>query len=81
MSLTWHAPDSGTEPDRLVAAINAAFPKWKAFRSTAGRFWATRRGTRAYPEKAPSGWSMTVDADSAEDLAAELEKQDAMRPG
>lgn len=51
---------------------------WKAWRSSAGRYWATRTRNRVKPPGAPAEWALTVDGDTPEDLRAEIARQDAV---
>ncbi|GII56687.1 hypothetical protein Pth03_50760 [Planotetraspora thailandica] len=54
--------------------IARAHTGWTIWRSDVGRWWATRRGPVDF-EALRSGFAMTVDADDAESLAAELVAQ------
>ncbi len=55
------------------------FPSWHIWNSRAGRWWATRRGNeRLSPEHDPA-WSMTVDADTPEELRISIQEQEEMR--
>lgn len=60
-----------------LAAIRKQFPGWHPWRSDAGRFWATRNGEHHWDADHPSGWSMTVDADTAAELRKVIEDQEA----
>ena len=68
--------------DEVTAALGAEFPRWRVFRSSAGRLWATRLGWN----EPPRGWQrdpdlkVTVDADTAEELRTVLSEQDALLP-
>jgi hypothetical protein len=60
-----------------LAAIRRQFPGWQAWRSDAGRFWATRVGGRrpAWPQ---AEWAMTVDGDGPGEIRAALERQESL---
>ena len=54
---------------------------WRVFRSDAGRWWATRTGAgRRKPFRAGSRWSMTLDADTPDELANAIRAQDDPSP-
>jgi hypothetical protein len=60
-----------------LAAIRRQFPGWYAWKSSAGRYWATRTGSlRRRPKGAPAEWAMTVDADDTTELRVVLGRQD-----
>jgi hypothetical protein len=59
-----------------LAAIGRDFPGWHAWRSSAGRFWATRMAHRRRPDDAPVHWALTVDGDTPDDLRRALAGQD-----
>ena len=64
-----------------LAAIRREFPGWHAWRSSAGRYWATRLTHRRKPPELPLDesvtWAMTVDGDTAELLREALIGQEA----
>jgi hypothetical protein len=61
-----------------LAAIRGQFPRWHAWRSSAGRFWAVRTDRRGRPSGAPAEWAMTVDGDTAGDLTAAIAQQEQL---
>lgn len=64
----------GTQGHGPLAAIRRQFPGWRPWRSDAGRFWATRAGS--LPRHPPAGYAMTVDGDTAAQLAEAIEAQE-----
>jgi hypothetical protein len=60
-----------------LAHIRQEFPGWHAWRSDAGRWWATRRGCIA-SDNGNRAWSMTIDADDVDGLRAALLQQEAL---
>jgi hypothetical protein len=59
-----------------------SFPGWRAWRSDAGRLWATRTGAkRRRPPRAPAEWAMTVDADDTAAMRAVLVQQEEADTG
>jgi len=60
-----------------LAAISQEFPDWHAWRSSAGRYWATRRGN-ASPDGHGSDWCMTIDADDEDGLRDALRQQELL---
>jgi hypothetical protein len=60
-----------------LAAVRREFPGWHAWRSSAGRCWATRRGNPK-PEGHDPGWSMTIDADDEASLRDALRQQELL---
>lgn len=64
-----------------LAAICRDFPGWHAWKSSAGRYWATRLERRRkppdLPEKASVRWAMTVDGDDAAQLREAIAEQEA----
>jgi hypothetical protein len=61
-----------------LAAIAEQYPAWHPWRSQGGRWWATRWQQTAHGRGRDPRWSMTVDADDAEGLRAELREQDGI---
>jgi hypothetical protein len=82
MAARGSAAGAGTESFSPLAAIRRQFPGWQAWRSDAGRFWATRAGgaRSAYPQ---AEWAETVDGDTPGKLAEALTRQEelAVKPG
>jgi hypothetical protein len=54
--------------EREAAAIEADFPGWHVWRSSAGRWWAVRQGRRARHDDRADPRPLTVDADDADGL-------------
>jgi hypothetical protein len=61
--------------DERIAPIEAEFPGWHIWRSSAGRWWATRTGTVVRREDLGTGRVMTVDADDENGLRDQLAAQ------
>ncbi len=60
-----------------LAAVSQEFPGWHAWRSSAGRYWATRRGNLSPAEQSPD-WYMTIDADDEAGLRDALRQQEQL---
>lgn len=60
----------------VLAEVQAAHSRWAIWISSAGRYWATRRGKIQIPEKAHFSWAMTLDADSIEGLEKLISEQE-----
>jgi len=63
------------EWDKQVAELEAEFPGWHVWRSSAGRWWATRTGAVLRREDLGTGLVMTVDADDMNALRKQLLSQ------
>jgi len=61
-------------PDDL-GSLRDKYPGWHIWVSQARRLWATRRGHILPSRNRDSRWSMTIDADTSEDLDKQLEQQ------
>ena len=61
--------------DEGIAQLEAEFPGWHIWRSSAGRWWATRTGTVLHREDLGTRRVMTVDADDASALRDQLAAQ------
>ena len=61
----------------VLAEARARHPGWRFWISSAGRYWATRRGN-VHAELSPPGWAMTIDADSLAGLEEGVEEQNAL---
>jgi hypothetical protein len=61
--------------DERIAQLEAAFPGWHIWRSSAGRWWATRTGSVLRREDLGTGRVMTLDADDETDLSNQLATQ------
>ncbi|HTW02391.1 MAG TPA: hypothetical protein VMF87_18960 [Streptosporangiaceae bacterium] len=61
--------------DERVAQLEAEFPGWHIWRSSAGRWWATRTGTVLHRDDLGTTRVMTVDADDASALRDQLAVQ------
>ena len=59
-----------------LAEAQAAHPGWVIWISSAGRFWATRRGKIQIPDKSHPRWAMTIDADSLPELEELINEQE-----
>lgn len=51
------------------------YPAWHIWMSQARRWWATRKGHIPPARNRDFRWSMTIDADTSEDLDKQLEQQ------
>ena len=61
--------------DDELNRLRDKYPAWHIWMSQARRLWATRKG-RISPESGrDSRWSMTVDAETCEDLGKQLQEQ------
>ena len=58
--------------DEQLAELEAEFPGWHVWRSSAGRWWATRTGSVLRREDLGTGRVMTVDADDVSSLRNQL---------
>ena len=69
-----------------LAALRREFPGWHSWRSSAGRYWATRTSRRKKPPAdemtfdASVTWAMTVDGDTPEKLRDAIAAQEASAP-
>jgi hypothetical protein len=61
-----------------LAQIGREFPGWHPWRSSAGRWWATRRGPVNLSYQDPD-LHMTIDADDAAGLREALRHQETLR--
>jgi hypothetical protein len=61
--------------DERIAQLEAEFPGWHIWRSSAGRWWATRTGAVLRRENLGTGRVMTADADDASALRDQLTVQ------
>jgi hypothetical protein len=59
----------------LVAELETQFTGWHVWRSSAGRWWATRTGVALSRQELGLGRVMTVDADDPESLRTLLRAQ------
>lgn len=64
--------------DERVAQLEAEFPGWHIWRSSGGRWWATRTGSVLRREDLGTGRVMTVDADDEPGLREQLGTQAAL---
>ena len=62
--------------DDALTQARASHPRWGVWISSAGRYWATRRGNVQLTENVHHGWAMTVDADSLAELETRLKEQE-----
>ena len=56
----------------MIALLEADFPGWHVWRSSAGRWWATRTGAGALQRCSAGDLPMTVDADDEDQMRAVL---------
>lgn len=61
----------------ILEDLQAAFPGWCIWRSSAGRLWATRNGRRLSHREINLGLCQTIDADDVAQLAERLKEQEA----
>lgn len=61
--------------DQAAAELEAQFPGWHVWPSSAGRWLATRTGLVTARDSFGAGRVMTVDADDMETLRAQLDRQ------
>jgi hypothetical protein len=64
-----------TGGDEPVTELEAEFPGWHIWRSSAGRWWATRTGSVLRREELGIGRVMTVDANNNAELREQLVMQ------
>jgi hypothetical protein len=66
-------------PDRKVSgqlnSLRDNYPAWHIWISQARRWWATRKGQISPNRNRDCRWSMTIDADTPEDLGKQLGQQ------
>jgi hypothetical protein len=62
--------------DDALTEAQARHPHWGVWISSAGRYWATRRGNVRLTKHAQPGWAMTVDANSLAELEARIRAQE-----
>jgi len=58
--------------------LRALYPAWNIWQSGVGRWWALRIGTIS-PVQRAAGITASLDADTLEDLAAQLAAQEQLR--
>ena len=61
--------------DERIAQLEAEFPGWHIWRSSAGRWWATRTGSVLRREDLGTGRVMTLDSDDEGGLRDQLVAQ------
>ena len=61
--------------DQTATELEAQFPGWHVWPSSAGRWWATRTGPVTGRVSFGADRVMTVDADDMETLRAQLDRQ------
>ena len=64
--------------DERVTELEAEFPGWHIWRSSAGRWWATRTGFVLRRDSLGTGRVMTLDADDDASLRNQLATQACM---
>ena len=67
--------------DDALTEVRARHPHWGVWISSAGRYWATRRGNVQLAENVHPGWAMTVDANSLAELEMRIKEQEEYEPG
>lgn len=67
--------------DDELKRLRDKYPAWHIWLSQAQRLWATRKGNIAPSSDPDSRWSMTIDADTPQDLDEKLEAQGVMKMG
>jgi hypothetical protein len=67
--------------DDALTEARARNPHWGVWISSAGRYWATRRGNVRLTESGHPGWAMTIDADSLAELQARIKEQEEYEQG
>jgi hypothetical protein len=67
--------------DDALTDARARHRRWGVWISSAGRYWATRRGNVQLTENVHPGWAMTVDANSLAELETRIEEQEEYEPG
>lgn len=65
---------SNSEMERLTEK----YPSWNIWMSQARRWWATRKGQISPSRNRDSRWSMTIDADTPEDMDKQLAEQNLL---
>ncbi|GAA3448167.1 hypothetical protein [Planomonospora venezuelensis] len=64
----------------ILQDLQAAFPGWCIWRSSAGRLWATRTGRHLTDAELDRGLCRTIDADDVPELAQHLRDQEGLEP-
>ncbi|MEV5742605.1 hypothetical protein AB0L30_21335 [Microbispora rosea] len=67
-------------PTTTFQDLQASFPHWTIWRSSADRLWATRN-QRLTDAQLSHGLSHTIDADDADQLVAQLRNQEELAAG
>lgn len=73
-AITLHST-SAMECSAQQAQLSQEFPDWHIWISRGGRWWATRRGNARLSRHHDSRWSMTVDADTPDELRKTVQLQ------
>jgi len=61
--------------DDELGRLRDKYPAWHIWMSQARRLWATRKGRISPDSIRDSRWSMSIDADTSEDLDKQLAEQ------
>ena len=69
------ATDGLKVSDDELGMLRDKYPGWHIWMSQARRLWATRKGRISPDSSRDSRWSMTIDADTSEDLDKQLAQQ------
>ena len=64
--------------DERIAQLEAEFPGWHIWHSSAGRWWATRTGSVLRREDLGTGRVMTLDADDEPALCDQIAAQNTL---
>ena len=64
--------------DSEMERLKEKYPSWDIWISQARRWWATRRGQISPNCSRDSRWSMTIDADTPEDMDKQLAEQNSL---
>ncbi|HLI37324.1 MAG TPA: hypothetical protein VKV80_08275 [Streptosporangiaceae bacterium] len=64
--------------DDELSRLREKYPAWHIWMSQAHRLWATRKGHIPPNRNRDSRWSMTIDADTSDDLDTRLAEQNLL---
>jgi hypothetical protein len=67
--------------DDELKRLRNKYPAWHIWMSQAQRLWATRKGNITPSSDPDSRWSMTIDADTSQDLDEKLQEQAVLKVG
>ncbi len=69
---------NATEDADELERVHREHPRWHAFISSTGRKWASRIAPIVWNPQKKAAWSMTIDADTWEELEKQIEYQDSI---